>query len=131
MQWLDLVFKLLQKIFRTNSFNRKYKVLKNKKFKTILKNKKWQVIDLRNKIEFEEHHLINTTNVPAWTFNFNYFKLIDKNKKILLISNDYRSNLWIYKNLKRKGFNVRLLDTGYKNIRNLESYDNFTNVVIY
>ncbi|AKX33733.1 hypothetical protein SLITO_v1c00650 [Spiroplasma litorale] len=131
MQWLDLIFKLIQKIFRRESFKKKYKVINQKKLKNILKNKKWQVIDLRNKVDYEEHHLENTTNVPAWNFNFTYFKLIDKNKKILLISNDYRSNLYIYKNLKRKGFKVKLLNTGYKNIRNNEIYDPMTKVVIY
>ncbi|AKU79316.1 rhodanese-like domain-containing protein [Spiroplasma turonicum] len=131
MQWLDIIFKLLQKIFKSNSFNKKYRVVNSKKLKSIINNKNWQVVDLRNNVEYEEHHLINTTNIPYWTFNFNYFKKIDKNKKILLISNDYRSNLNIYKNLKRKGFKVRLLNIGYKNIRNHPFYDDYTKVIVY
>ncbi|WP_063623140.1 rhodanese-like domain-containing protein [Spiroplasma taiwanense] len=131
MQWLDIIFKFIEKIFKTNSFRKKYKTKNIKKLTTLLKSKKWQIIDIRNQISFNEHHLEGTINIPITAFNFKFFKLIDKNHNILIINEDPRSHLSIYKKLNTRGFKVFILNEKYKNIRNDISFDKYTKVVIY
>ncbi|AGR41778.1 rhodanese-like domain-containing protein [Spiroplasma diminutum] len=131
MQWLDYVFKFLEKIFKTNSFKKKYKTKSSKKLSNILKNKNWQVIDIRNSLSYKENHLEGTINIPITTFNFKYFKVLDKKSKILIIDEDSRSHLSIYKSLRSKGFRAFVLYNGYKKIRNNPEFDNLTKVIIF
>ncbi|WP_338985229.1 rhodanese-like domain-containing protein [Spiroplasma endosymbiont of Diplazon laetatorius] len=131
MQWLDYVFKFIERIFRTNAFKARYKTKNSKKLAHILKSKKWQVVDIRNSLAYGENHLQGTINIPVTTFNFKYFKMLDKKNKILIIDEDSRSHLSIYKSLKVKGFKVYILYDGYKNIRNNPDFDKLTKVVLY
>ncbi|AUB31136.1 rhodanese-like domain-containing protein [Spiroplasma floricola] len=131
MQWLEYVFKFLEKIFKTNAFKAKYKTKGSKKLTHILKSKKWQVIDIRNSLSYNENHLKETINIPVINFNFKYFKVLDKKSKILIIDEDSRSHLSIYKNLKSKGFKAYIFYEGYKKIRNNPEFDELTKVVLY
>lgn len=131
MQWLEYVFKFLEKIFKTNSFKKKYKTKNSKNLNNILKSKKWQVVDIRNALSYSENHLIGSTNIPVINFNFRYFKILDKKNKILIINEDSRSHLSIYKNLKQKGFKAYIFYDGYKNVRDNQNFDKLTKVVIY
>ncbi|QHX36323.1 rhodanese-like domain-containing protein [Spiroplasma sp. BIUS-1] len=131
MQWLEYVFKFLDKLFKTNSFKRKYKTKNSKKLPHILKSKNWQVVDIRNSLSYKENHLHGTINVPITNFNFKYFKVLDKKNKILIIDEDSRSHLSVYKSLRTKGFKAYVFYDGYKNIRNNEDFDKLTKVIVY
>ncbi|AUM62324.1 rhodanese-like domain-containing protein [Spiroplasma monobiae] len=131
MQWLDYVFKFIDKLFRTNAFKQKYKTKSSKKLNHILKSKNWQVVDIRNSISYGENHLKGSLNIPVTSFNFKYFKVLDKNSKILIIDEDSRSHLSVYKNLRQKGFKSYLFYEGYKSIRNDPNFDKLTKVVLY
>ncbi|WP_339029842.1 rhodanese-like domain-containing protein [Spiroplasma endosymbiont of Cantharis nigra] len=131
MQWLEYVFKFLEKIFRKNAFKSKYKTKNMKSLNNILKSKKWQVIDIRNSISYNQNHLKGSINIPLLTFNLKYFKILDKKNKILIIDEDSRSHLSIYKSLKAKGFKSYILYEGYKNIKNNADFDKLTKVIVY
>ncbi|AHI52425.1 rhodanese-like domain-containing protein [Spiroplasma culicicola] len=131
MQWLDYVLKFIERIFKTNSFKRKYKTKSEKKFLKILKSKNWQVVDLRNNVSYQEKHIIDSINVPVVGFNYNYYRKIDKNKKILLVNKNYRSNLDIYNTLKVKGFKVYILYTNFDQLCQNPQVDNHTRLFIY
>lgn len=130
MQWIDKVIAFFTKIFSTNSFKHKYRTKKLKHLPKILKSNKWQVIDIRNNVVYDEHHLNNSTNIPYTFFNYQYYKKINKKKKILIINNDYRSNLDVYKKLKIKNINSFILIGGYKTIRNSKLLDKYTTLTI-
>ncbi|QBQ07296.1 hypothetical protein SGLAD_v1c00950 [Spiroplasma gladiatoris] len=131
MQWLEYVFKIIGKIFASNAFKRKYKTKPLNKFLKILNSAKWQVADLRGPLVYEENHIINTISLPVMTFNYNYYKKLDKSKNILLIHSNYRNNLNIYRLLKSKGFKVYLLYSNYADLINSPEVDQFTKVMIY
>ncbi|ARU92295.1 hypothetical protein SCLARK_001861 [Spiroplasma clarkii] len=63
MQWLDVVFKFLAKIFKSDAFKKKYKTKPEKKFLKCLNSSNWQVIDLRNELSYQENHISGTINI--------------------------------------------------------------------
>ncbi|ALD65985.1 rhodanese-like domain-containing protein [Spiroplasma cantharicola] len=131
MQWLEYVFKFFEKIFKTNAFKAKYKTKNIKSLNSIIKSKKWQIIDIRNNVSFNENHLKGSINIPILIFNLKYFKVLDKKNKILIIDEDSRSHLSIYKSLRIKGFKSYIFYDGYKNIKDNPKFDKLTKVVIY
>ncbi|AOG60041.1 hypothetical protein SHELI_v1c00860 [Spiroplasma helicoides] len=131
MQWLDYVFKFMAKIFKTNSFKKKYRTKPAKNFLKILKSEKWQVADLRNVVAYADNHIENTINLPILTFNYKYYKVLDRSKKILLINHDYRSNLNLYRTLKKKHFKVYLLYSNYNDLILEPEVDRHTIITIY
>lgn len=131
MQWLDYVIKFFSRFLKTNHFKKKFRTKSIKKLINIIDNPKWQIVDIRNSLSFSEHHLKGSINIPVTTFNYKYFKEINKDSKILILDNNYRSHLTIYKTLKSKGFKSYLLYGNYDDIRNNPLFENFTEVVIY
>ncbi|QEH61307.1 hypothetical protein SCHIN_v1c01090 [Spiroplasma chinense] len=131
MQWLEYVFKLIDTLFKSNSFKKRFKTKSERKLFKILKSNKWQVIDLRNKLSYEEHHIEGTINIPHTSFSFNYYRKMDKKKKTLILNQNYRSNLDIYRTLKRKGFKTYLLYANYPALMEKPEVDRISKVVIY
>ncbi|QHX35622.1 hypothetical protein STIUS_v1c00670 [Spiroplasma sp. TIUS-1] len=126
MQWLDNVFSFINSIFKNWYWKRKFKHKYNNKLQRILNSDKWQVIDLRPSAAFNEHHLVGSINIPITTFKLKYYEKIKLRKKILLISNDYRSNLNVYIDLKNKRLKPYVLFGGYKDVRNNPKLDHLT-----
>ncbi|QGS51525.1 rhodanese-like domain-containing protein [Spiroplasma tabanidicola] len=131
MQWLDYVFKFISKVFASNAFKKKYKVKTANKLLKILKNNKWQVVDIRGPLVYASNHIKNTINIPVMTFNYNYYKKLEKHKKILLINSNYRSDLNIYRTLKSKGFKTYILYSNYADLIINPEIDEMTKIMIY
>ncbi|WP_339022862.1 rhodanese-like domain-containing protein [Spiroplasma endosymbiont of Crioceris asparagi] len=130
MQFIEKMIKIFSYFLKDYGWKTKYKHKKLKNLKDILKSNSWIVIDLRNQAAYYEHHLQGTVNIPALDFFRKYYKHLKPRMKILLISNDYRSNLNIYNSLKKKRYNPYVLYAGYKEIRNNSNFDNLTKVNI-
>jgi len=132
MQWLEKVIKFFSLFFRSSAFKMKYKTKKSSQLKKIILNdKKWQVIDIRNSISYQEHHLDGTINIPNTDFSKKYFKLINNKKNVLIINGNYRSNLDVYTVLKKHNFKTWILMENYENLRNNELFENLTRISIY
>ncbi|WP_342268950.1 rhodanese-like domain-containing protein [Spiroplasma endosymbiont of Aspidapion aeneum] len=118
MKLVSRIILIVNNYLRKNSFKKKYKT-KNlffliKIFQRYDKyEKKWQLIDIRNQMSFNDSHIVNSINVPPISTEFAIYKKIDRRKNILIINSNIRSNLNIYKLLKNKGINVYILYTNY------------------
>ncbi|WP_338983638.1 rhodanese-like domain-containing protein [Spiroplasma endosymbiont of Othius punctulatus] len=126
MQWLDKVFSFINFLFGNWYWKRKFKHKYSTSLKKILNSDKWQVIDLRPSAAFKEHHLKGSINIPITNFKLKYYEKIKLRKKILLISEDYRSNLNVYLDLKEKRMHPFVLFGGYSSIRNNPKQDDLT-----
>ncbi|AXK50752.1 rhodanese-like domain-containing protein [Spiroplasma alleghenense] len=126
MQFIEAILKFFGRIFTGNSFRSKYRVKKIKHLPKILKSDKWQVIDIRPGASFETSHLIDSINIDHLTFKLRYFKKLDRNKKILLINEDYRSHLEIYQTLDKRRIKSYILVGGYKEVRVTGFLDKYT-----
>ncbi|ATX71605.1 rhodanese-like domain-containing protein [Spiroplasma clarkii] len=131
MQWLDVVFKFLAKIFKSDAFKKKYKTKPEKKFLKCLNSSNWQVIDLRNELSYQENHISGTINISKLFFRNNYYKKIDRTKKVLILNRDFHSDLDIYKILKQKSFKVYILTKNYYDLVNDPIIDRLVNVIVY
>jgi rhodanese-related sulfurtransferase len=130
MQWMENVIKFFSLFFRSNAFKRNYRTKNLKQLRKINESPRWQIVDIRNGIAFEEHHLLNATNIPNTEFAHKFFNLIQKDKHILLVNSDYRSNLNIYKILKKHHLKVYILFANYDDIRNNADFDDLTKVIV-
>ncbi|AHF58174.1 rhodanese-like domain-containing protein [Spiroplasma eriocheiris] len=108
-----------------SSFQMKYNTKQLKKLPKIITSPKWLVVDVRPKEDWKESHVINSINVPHHLFKLLYHKKIDKNKKILFISQGGRSHLDLYKLLRKHNFKVYILDGGWKKLHETPEYDEY------
>ncbi|AHI53481.1 hypothetical protein SSABA_v1c00690 [Spiroplasma sabaudiense Ar-1343] len=126
MQFIESIIKFFGMIFTKNAFKRKYRTKNLKKVPKIIKSAKWQVIDIRPSASFSTSHLNGSENIDHLTFKIRYFKTLKRQKKILLINEDYRSNLEIYHLLDSRKIKVYILYGGYKEVRTAAALDNYT-----
>jgi rhodanese-related sulfurtransferase len=131
MQWIEKVIKFFAIFFRSNAFKNKYRTKKVKQLRKILNNPNWQVVDVRNSISYGEHHFKGTVNIPNTEFIRRYYKSIDQSKKILLINENFRSNLDLYHALKKHSLKPYILYANYSDIRNDEQFDDITKLEVF
>lgn len=128
MQWLDAFFKNL---FKLNAFKIRYRTKSGKKFLKYLNNSKWQIIDIRNPVEYSESCIKGTINISSLFFNISYYKKISRSKKILLINRDFHSNLNIYNFLNKKRFKVYILHKNFYDLILDPEINKITKTIMY
>lgn len=125
MQIIEKIILLFRWLLRYDAFGKKYKVKKMSMLPKILNNNNFLILDIRNSIDYDEHHIKNSINIPNYDFYKKYYKELKNKSKILIVNSNYRSNLNIYNFLKNKKYNPYILRANYDEVRKSEKLDKF------
>ena len=78
----------------------------------------FNIIDIRDENDYNISHLLNSENITLYNLLANYKKILDKNKKYLIICKYGLASQKVVNILNNNGYNTFSLKGGYMSLMN-------------